>query len=64
MHSNDGSGHLAQAGQGGHFSCLGHADDTGHTGQTGGTISDFKMYKSSCPGGIWLFEIPCGNELL
>jgi len=24
----------------------------GQTGQTGGTTCDFKIYKSSCPGGI------------
>jgi hypothetical protein len=32
-------------------------------GQTGGTISDFNMYKSSSPEGIWLAGIPGGIEL-
>jgi putative transcriptional regulator len=44
LHSKEGSGHLAQAGQAGHGSCLGQAAPIGHTGQTGGTTSDFKIY--------------------
>jgi hypothetical protein len=63
LHSKDGSGHLAHAGQGGHCSCLGIVDAAGHAGHTGGTISDFKIYKSSFPGGIIFFGMPCGNEL-
>ena len=64
MHSKLGSGHLAHAGHGGHFSVRGHAADDGQAGQTGGTTSDFKIYKSSCPGGIIRPGIPLGNELL
>ena len=52
LHSNAGSGHLAHGGHGGHGSCLGHAVAGGQAGQTGGTISDFKIYKSSVPGTI------------
>ena len=63
MHSNAGSGHLAHAGQGGQGSCLGQAADVGHAGQTGGTTSDFNIYKSSFPGGIWFFETPEGRVL-
>jgi hypothetical protein len=36
----------------------------GQLGQTGGTTDDFKIYKSSSPGGIIDFEIPRGNQLL
>jgi len=64
LHSKLGSGHLAHAGHGGHFSVRGQADDVGHAGHTGGTTSDFKMYKSSWPGGIMRAGIPVGNELL
>jgi len=35
----------------------------GHTGHTGGTTSDFKMYRSSCPVGICDLGTPGGNEL-
>jgi len=65
LQSNLGSGHLAHGGQGGggllslHFSM-----GCGQAGQTGGTTSDFKMYKSSFPGGIIDLGIPLGNELL
>ena len=52
LHSNDGSGQRAHAGQGGHFFCAGHACTSGHLGQTGGTIADFKTYLSSSPLGI------------
>ena len=47
MHSNEGSGHLAHAGHAGQGSCLGQDEDEGHAGQTGGTIWDFNIYKSS-----------------
>ena len=63
MHSKDGSGHLAHAGQGGQGSCLGQAADVGQAGQTGGTTSDFSIYKSSWPFGIWLLGTPGGSVL-
>jgi hypothetical protein len=66
LHSKLGSGHLAQAGHGGHFSFLpvvGHTDAVGHAGHTGGTISDFNIYKSSWPRGIMFLGIPWGKEL-
>ena len=44
--------------QGLHGFCLGHVEEEGHAGHTGGTISDFKMYKSSSPGGIIEESIP------
>ena len=45
--AKDGPDPLAQAGQAGQGSCLGQAALVGHAGHTGGTTSDFKMYKSS-----------------
>ena len=72
MHSKDGSGHLAHAGQGGHFEALSGSllllllDEelyAGQAGHTGGTTWDFKIYKSSWPDGIWLAGIPGGREL-
>jgi hypothetical protein len=64
LHSKEGSGHLAHAGQGGHGSCRGHTEDEGQAGQTGGTTSDFNIYKSSWPGGIADAGTPGGSELL
>jgi hypothetical protein len=52
LHLNAASGHLAGAGHGGHGLSLGQTEALGHLGQTGGTILDFKIYKSSCPFGI------------
>ena len=52
MHLKAGSGHLAQGGHGGQGFGLGHAATSGHLGQTGGTTSDFRIYKSSSPSGI------------
>ena len=51
-------------GQGWQGFCLGQLDVVGHAGQTGGTISDFKMYKSSSPGGIAEAGTPSGPSLL
>jgi hypothetical protein len=65
LQSNLGSGHLAQGGQGGGgLSSLHFRIGGGQAGQTGGTTSDFNMYKSSFPGGIIFLGIPLGNELL
>jgi hypothetical protein len=51
-----GSGHLAHAGHGGHFVLFfGQTLISGHFGQTGGTIADFNMYKSSLPFGTSSF---------
>jgi hypothetical protein len=58
LHSKAGSGHLAQGGQGLHGFSRGQTEGEGQTGQTGGTISDFKMYKSFCPEGISLEGTP------
>jgi hypothetical protein len=60
---NCGSGHLAQGGQGGHldlphFSSQFILGGGGHAGQIGVSACDFKIYKSSCPLGIWLRETP------
>ena len=52
LHSKAGSGHLSQAGQGGHDSFLGQEADAGHAGHTGGTTSDLRIYKSCYPDGI------------
>ena len=61
MHSNDGSSHLPHGGHGGGVEelvllllllLLGHETKFGQAGQTGGTISDLSIYKSSSPGGI------------
>ena len=41
---NAGSGHLAHGGHAGQGFCLGHVLESGHLGQTGGTISLFKIY--------------------
>ena len=58
-HLNDGLGHLPHGGQGGHSLFLsGHTCISGHLGQTGGTIADFKTYKSSLPLGTWVFGMP------
>ncbi|MCS5622744.1 MAG: hypothetical protein NZ735_02125, partial [Candidatus Marinimicrobia bacterium] len=56
--SSAGSGHLAQGGHGGHGFARGQTEGEGQIGQTGGTISDFKMYIFSLPGGIFFLEIP------
>jgi hypothetical protein len=40
----------------------GRTTGSGQRGHTGGTISDLRMYKASCPGGIWLWGMPGGNE--
>jgi hypothetical protein len=58
LHVNAGSGHLAQAGQGGHCFSLGQLALEGHAGQIGGTILDFKIYKSSCPSAMRERRIP------
>ena len=62
MHSNAGSGHRAHGGQGGHFllSLLEELPQftLGQAGQMGGTISDLRIYKSSCPFGILFLGIP------
>tara|TARA_B110000967_G_C18631557_1_gene433896 strand:+ start:175 stop:528 length:354 start_codon:yes stop_codon:yes gene_type:complete len=58
LHSNAGSGHLAQGGQGLHAFSRGQTEAEGQTGQTGGTISDFRIYKSFCPAGILLEDMP------
>jgi hypothetical protein len=58
-----GSGHLAQAGQGGHFLFSPEFAPDTQMGHTGGTTSVFKIYMSSCPGCIALFGMPGGNEL-
>ena len=67
MQSNAGSGHLAQGGQGGTLLrsvlSLLWTIGSGHLGHTGGTTCDFRIYKSSWPGGIWLALIPVGKEL-
>ena len=39
------------------------AEPVMQTGQTGGTICDFKIYKSSWPVGIWLWGTPGGSVL-
>ena len=64
MHSKLGSGHLAHGGHGAHESVLFliHEMGDGHAGHTGGTISDFNIYKSSCPKGILLAGIPSGKS--
>ena len=47
MHLNAGSGHLPHGGHGGHLLfTLGQTLISGHFGHTGGTIVDFKIYKS------------------
>ena len=62
-----GSGQRSQAGHGGHlfksglFSSLHFNTWLGHLGQTGGTICDFNIYKSSLPTGIFERGIPSGN---
>ena len=61
MHSKAGSGHLAQGGQGEQGLDLGQVLESGHLGQTGGTISDFKIYKSSSPSAICDLGIPGGK---
>ena len=53
-----GSGHLAHGGHAGHGLARGHTAESGHLGHTGGTISDFNMYKSSSPSGISCFFTP------
>ena len=67
MHSNEGSGHRAQAGHAGHLvasKLSGHFCITsGHRAHTGGTICDFSIYKSSSPEGIWSRDIPFDWEL-
>jgi len=52
LHVKAGSGQRAQGGHGGHGVSRGQLAFSGHLGQTGGTIFDFSMYKSSSPGGI------------
>ena len=54
----EGSGHLAQGGHAGHGVCLGQAAESGHLGQTGGTISDLRIYMSSSPSAISCLLIP------
>ena len=49
MHSKAGSGHLAHGGQGGAWVLQSPQFKVGQAGQTGGTISDFNIYKSSSP---------------
>lgn len=62
LHSKLGSGHLLHGMQGGHFETSNFSSHfviiSGHFGHTGGTTSDFKMYKSSCPEGIKLLGMP------
>jgi hypothetical protein len=53
-----GSGQRAQGGHAGQGFCLGHAEDCGHLGQTGGTMEDFNTYKWSSPSGILERRIP------
>tara|TARA_B110000046_G_scaffold25175_1_gene24533 strand:+ start:5644 stop:5850 length:207 start_codon:yes stop_codon:yes gene_type:complete len=55
---NAGSGHLAHGGQAGQGFSRGHVAWSGHFGHTGGTISDFKIYKSSLPSCMSDFAIP------
>jgi hypothetical protein len=64
LHSKLGSGHLPHGGHGAHESVLLliHGTGEGHAGHTGGTISDFNIYKSSSPGGILLDGIPGGKS--
>ena len=58
LHVNAGSGHLAQAGQGGQGFSRGQLAVEGQAGQIGGTILDFKTYKSSSPFVILDLGIP------
>ena len=70
---NAGSGQRPQGGQAGQLDVSVLDDDdvvggattgAGQLGQTGGTTDDFKMYKSSSPGGIIDCGIPGGSQLL
>ena len=47
LHRKAGSGQRAHGGHGGHGFCRGHTAASGHLGQMGGTIEDFKAYKCS-----------------
>ncbi len=58
LHLNAGSGHRPHGGHGGHLPFVGHTLISGHLGHTGGTIDDFKTYKSSSPFGICDGGIP------
>ncbi len=53
LHTKFDLGQRPQGGHGGDSTGTGELLIDGHAGQTGGTISDFNIYLSASPAGIW-----------